>query len=565
MIAAADVAPRATRLFARSTSEGRGLAAWGRSVLGLGVPAGPAPRQRRGNDPGLRRAPEGVLPPASLLDVTHDAVCVFSLDGVIEFWSSAAEATYGWNAGEAVGRVGHALLQTILPVPLEQIDAQLMRTGRWEGELVHTRKDGTRATVASRWTLQRDAAAAPIAIIEAGHDVTQRKRLETERAELEACLLQAEKLASIGHCASGIAHDFNNILGAILGYGEIAKSKSRTGRPIETELNRVMQAGLRGVRLVERILDVMRSPVRNPTSVHVQSVVEEALRLLSASLPDGVRLEKALSAGDAALWGDPTQLHQVAMNLCTNALHAMPHGGVLSARLDRVAIQEPRTTVHGRLQAGEHVRLAVSDTGTGIARAVRDRIFEPFFTTGTARGTGLGLSLVQRIVEDWQGAIEFESREGVGTTFTVWLPTCGETVPPPVEDSSELPHGNGESVLIVDDEPALVRIAEETLAQLGYHPATFSSGVAALKAFRAEPWRYDIVLAEETMANLTGCQLAREIRKVRPDIPVMLMSGHRGAPMAAEAQAAEVTSILYKPLLSRDFAESIADALRRRA
>ncbi len=565
MIAADDVAPGATRLFARSFSEGGGLAAWGRSFLGLGGYAGTAPRQPMGDDHGLRRTPARALPIAGLLDVMHDAVSVFSLDGVIEYWNSAAEASYGWNAGEAVGRVGHALLKTIFPVPLDQIDAQLMRTGRWEGELVHTRKDGTRAAVASRWTLLRDAVSVPIAIVEASHDIAERKPPEAAPADVESRSRQAEKLESIGRCTSGIAHDFNNILGAILGFGEIAQRNARAGRPIDAELERVMQAGLRGMRLVERILDVSRSPVTNPVAVHVQSVVEEALRMLWASLPVGVRLEKALSVADAALWGDPTQLHQVAMNLCTNALNAMPQGGVLSVGLHRVAIPEPRTLAHGVLQPGPHVRLVVTDTGTGIAPAVQERIFEPFFTTDTVKGTGLGLAQVQRIVADWQGAIELESREGFGTTFIVWLPACGETAPPPVEDASELPYGHGESVLIVDDEAALVRIAEETIVQLGYRAAGFTSGTAALEAYRAEPWHYDLVLTDETMPDMTGCQLTREIRKLRRDIPVMLMSGHRGAHLVAGAQAAGVTRILYKPLLSRDIAESIAGALGARA
>ena len=401
---------------------------------------------------------------------------------------------------------------------------------------------------------------------ELNREMAERKRAEAGRIRLEQRLRQAEKMEAIGTLAGGIAHDFNNILGAILGYGEIAQGKANDGRRLDDELEQVMQAGQRGKRLVEHILAFSRSAVVDRVPVHVQSVVEETLQMLSASLPPGVRLEHALSAGDAALLGDATQLHQVVMNLCTNALQAMPQGGVLSVTLDRVALAEPRNSPHGVLRQGEHLRLRVSDTGSGIPRAMQERVFDPFFTTkGVGKGTGLGLSLVHGIVADWQGAIELASSEGAGTTFTIWLPACGETTPPPIEDVSALPHGNGESVLIVDDEAALVRIAEETLAQLGYDPAGFTSSLAALEAFRADPGSYDLVLTDETMPELTGSQLAREIRKLRPDVPIMLMSGYRGANLSAAAQAAGVTGILHKPLMSRDLAEAIASALSIRA
>ena len=502
------------------------------------------------------------VPLAYVLDQTSDAICVCGLGGVIEYWNRAAEALYGWRAEEAVGRVAQALLKTVYPAPLERIEAELRRTGGWQGELLHTKNDGTRVTVASRWALQRDDAGTPVAVIEADTDITDNKRLEAERVELEERLRQAEKMEAIGRCASGIAHDFNNILGAILGYGEAAQGKASSGRPVTDELEQVMLAGHRGRRLVEHILAFSRGRTGEREPVHVQSVVDETLRLVEVSLPAGVRLERKLGIGDAALAGDATLLHQVAMNLCTNAIHSMPRGGVIAVRLDIVAVVEPRVFSHGVLQPGEHVCLVVSDTGTGIPCRVQDRIFDPFFTTkGIGKGTGLGLSLVLGIVTDWNGAIEVVSREGTGTTFTVWLPTCGETAPPRVQVAADLPQGHGEAVMVVDAEPPLVRLAEETLAQLGYEPYGFHSSRAALEAFAADPERFDLVLADELMPELTGSQLAREIRRLRPDVPVMLMSGCCGPRPSAAAQAAGVDGILHKPLLSRDIAESLAHAL----
>jgi CheY-like chemotaxis protein len=326
----------------------------------------------------------------------------------------------------------------------------------------------------------------------------------------------------------------------------------------------VVQAGNRGKRLVEHILAFSRSGVGKRVAVHVQSVVEEALALLIASLPEGVRLEQRLAAGDAAILGDATQLHQVAMNLFTNAVQAMPRGGVVTVALERVELAEQRTLSHGVLEPGAYVRLAVSDTGTGIPRAALERIFDPFFTTkGVGKGTGLGLSLVHGIVTDYHGVIDVSTREGEGTTFTVWLPYGGEAQIPAAEEMAELPQGNGESVMIVDDERPLVRLAEETLAQLGYDPAGFESSVAALEAFRAEPQRYDVVLTDQTMPELTGTDLAGEIRRLRPEMPIVLMSGYKGGQLTALAQAAGVREILHKPLVSRDIAEALARALRR--
>jgi signal transduction histidine kinase len=387
-------------------------------------------------------------------------------------------------------------------------------------------------------------------------------RRERERKEMERQLQQAAKMEAIGRLAGGIAHDFNNILGAILGYGELAQ-KNLEGNAARRHIDQVMQAGARGKGLVERILAFSRSGLGERVPVHVQSVVEEALEILAASLHAGVRLEKRLHAGDTAVVGDATQLHQVAMNLCTNALQAMDQGGALTVALEKVAVPAHRLLSHGTLLPGPYVRLSVSDTGRGILPAVLERMFDPFFTTkGVGDGTGLGLSLVHGIVADFGGAIDVATQPGAGTTFTVWLPAAGETPRPLAESAGDLPHGNGETVMIVDDERALVALAEETLAALGYEPAGFDSSVAALEAFRAEPGRYDLVLTDETMPDLNGVELAREMRRVRPELPIVLMSGYSGAQLTERARAVGVAELLHKPLVRRDIAEALARVLR---
>jgi nitrogen-specific signal transduction histidine kinase/ActR/RegA family two-component response regulator len=395
-------------------------------------------------------------------------------------------------------------------------------------------------------------------------DVTEHKRAEEALQRSEQRLRQAEKMEEIGRLAGGIAHDFNNILGLILGYGEMAQNNLDEGGAARRHVDQVMLAGARGKGLVERILAFSRSGLGERVAVHVQSVVEETLELLTASQAAHVRLDAELDAGDTAVVGDATQFHQVAMNLCTNALQAMEHGGVLTVLLDRVAVPERRALSHGTLSPGPHVRLSVRDTGSGMPLAVFERMFDPFFTTkGVGDGTGLGLSVVHGIVADFGGAIDVTTQAGVGSTFTVWLPAAGETPRFVAKTPKEPPYGNGETVMIVDDQHSLVELTEETLAALGYEPVGFDSSVAALQAFRADPQRFDLVLTDQTMPDLNGVDLAREIRRVRPELPVVLMSGYSGAQLTERARAAGVADLLRKPLVRRDIAEALGRALRR--
>jgi predicted ATPase/signal transduction histidine kinase/ActR/RegA family two-component response regulator len=393
-------------------------------------------------------------------------------------------------------------------------------------------------------------------------DVSERKRAEEDQARLGQRLRQAEKMEAMGTLAGGIAHDFNNILGAILGYGELAQRAASEDSVVRRYLDNVMNAGGRGKALVERILTFSRSSVGGRSPVRVQAVIEETLELLAASLTRGIRLDKRLEASDAAVIGDATQLHQVAMNLFTNALQAMQHGGVLEVALDCADVAQERRLSHGNLAPGAYVRLCVSDTGSGIPPPVLDRMFDPFFTTkATGEGTGLGLSLVQAIVADLGGAIDVRTTVGQGTTFTIWLPSAGEAAIASVEVTAELPRGHGQTVMIVDDEKPLVALAEEILAELGYEPVGFSSGTVALEAFRAAPQRFDIVLTDETMPEIIGTEIAREIALLRPDMPIVLMSGYGGAQLQARARGVGIREVLRKPLQRKDIAECFGRVL----
>jgi len=501
-----------------------------------------------------------------LVDANIIGIITYDLDGRIIEANDAFLTMVGYDREDLVKRRLH--WTDLTPPEWRDRDER-----RWVPELKvsgtlqpfekeYFRRDGSRVPVLIGAATFEEKGNQGVAFV---LDLTERKRAEAEREKLEERLRQAEKMQAIGTLAGGIAHDFNNILGAILGFSELAQSKAGESGLLREQLDQVMQAGNRGKRLVEHILAFSRSGVGERIPVHVQSVVEEALDLLAASLPPTIRLEKILRGADAAVVGDATQLHQVTMNLCTNAVQAMPKGGVLTVTLERMDIEAARELAHGTLAPGPRIRLQVTDTGSGIPPAVLERMFDPFFTTKrVGEGTGLGLSLVHGIVANFGGAVDVDTREGAGTTFTVWLPASGETPAGMVDAAGVLPHGNGEAVMIVDDERPLVNIAEEMLAGLGYEPAGFSSSADALAAFRAEPDRYDIVLTDETMPDLTGTDLAREIRRLRADIPIVLMSGYSGPQLTERARSAGVSDILRKPLVSRDIADALARHLRAR-
>ena len=413
-----------------------------------------------------------------------------------------------------------------------------------------------------RWLRQRgialrDASGKAYRIVGSTGDVTERHKVEEEMGRLEQRLRLAQRLESMGTLAGGIAHDFNNILGAILGYGEMALRDATKGSRLRRDLDSIMAAGERGRSLVDRVLAFSRSAVGELVPVHVEAVVREALDQVAARLPENVTIAPRLRAGRAATLGDATQVHQVVTNLASNAAQAMPQGGVLSVSLEAAWLDAAKPATVGSLAAGDYLVLKVSDTGTGIPPKVLERMFDPFFTTKEVGvGSGLGLSLVHGIVTSAGGAIDIATELGKGTTFTVYLRRSGDAPEKRAEGSQPLLRGNGERVIVVDDEEPLVRLATETLEHLGYSPTGFTSSAAALAAFRANPGRFDAVLTDERMPGMSGSALMREVRGIRDDIPVVLMSGYVGV------GSVEADLVVKKPLSARDLATCIARALQ---
>ncbi|MEC5398579.1 PAS domain-containing protein [Uliginosibacterium sp. H1] len=417
--------------------------------------------------------------------------------------------------------------------------------------------DGTTRWVRLRGRCLRDASGAATRMIGSISDINVQKRTES-------ALQQARRLEAMGTLAGGIAHDFNNILGVILGYGEMALRGAASGSRLRRDLDNIMSAGERGRSLVDRILAFSRSGSIERVAVHVEAVVQESLDLLEATRPRHIRIHPALDAGVAAMQGDPTQIHQVVMNLVTNAMQAMPAGGTIDVTLGVSDASAALIITTGVLPPGRYIVLQVADTGSGIAPEVLERIFDPFFTTKEVGvGCGLGLSLVHGIVLNVGGGIDVRTVPDMGSTFAVYLPWCGEAEAGSVDTRELLPQGRGERVLLVDDEEALLRLTEETLQELGYAPSSFGSSLIALEAFRQDPAGFDAVLTDERMPGMTGTALIEQVRRMRPEIPVLLMSGYIGDLAARQSEDFPPDRILKKPLALADLAHSLAEALDR--
>ena len=401
-----------------------------------------------------------------------------------------------------------------------------------------------------------------ISIAESLGKIMERTVTEGEKLKLETQLQQAQKMEAIGTLAGGIAHDFNNILGGIIGYAELAKMKAPEGSNIIAYLDKMIKSSDRAADLIKQILTLSRQHKQKQRPVQARHIIKETLSLLRATLPTTIEIRQDLAKDAGVVNADPTQMHQVIMNLGTNAGHAMQeNGGVLEVTLANVELDDLSAGKHLDLAAGSYLRLTVSDTGHGMTSEIRERIFDPYFTTkDTGEGTGLGLSVAHGIVKTYGGTITVYSEPGEGTTFHVYLPIILELERE--EKESEEPHPTGsECILFIDDEEVLVEIGGQILEQLGYKVVTETSSVQALELFRAEPNRFDLVITDMTMPHMTGDKLARELMTIRPKIPIILCTGHSGLVSEAKAEEIGIKAFVMKPLVMRNLAETVRKVL----
>uniref|UniRef100_A0A7C3SHL5 histidine kinase n=1 Tax=Desulfobacca acetoxidans TaxID=60893 RepID=A0A7C3SHL5_9BACT len=393
-------------------------------------------------------------------------------------------------------------------------------------------------------------------------DITERKRNEEMAPKLEAQLRQAQRMEAIGTLAGGIAHDFNNILGVMLGYAEMALYSLKEDGDLKRKLQQILKAGQRGKDLVSQILAFSRpgKPERKP--IKVSPIIKETLKMLRATVPATIELVSQVDEEKDTILADPTQIHQVLLNLCANAAHAMREkGGVLEVAVQAVDLDEAAAAHYHELAPGPYVMIKVKDTGHGMSKEVMERIFDPFFTTkAPGEGTGMGLAVVHGILKAHGGAITVQSEPGKGTEFQVFLPRITESPAPGLRERPRPDKGFG-NILFVDDEEWLVEMWQEILENMGYEVEAYKSSHEALEAFRARPEKYHLVITDQTMAHMTGFELAKEMLRIRPDIPIILCTGYSEVVSPEKAKEAGIREYVMKPLSISELTGAIRRAL----
>ncbi|MBN2123448.1 MAG: PAS domain S-box protein [Deltaproteobacteria bacterium] len=398
-----------------------------------------------------------------------------------------------------------------------------------------------------------------------GRDITEVKQARQERVKIQKQLQQAQKMEAIGTLAGGIAHDFNNILGAIIGYaGMMEAFDIPKGSPMMAKIKEVLKAANRAKDLVEQILTFSRRTEQERRPIRIDHIVKEALKFLRSSLPTTIEIRQSIPDEELIALADPTQMHQVLMNLCTNAGHAMLEtGGRLEVHLSALDLDDQSVQRFPELRPGPHLKLTVSDTGHGMSSEVMERIFDPFFTTKKpGEGTGMGLAVVHGIVKSHDGIIIVESELAKGTVFQVIIPRIKmEAVETGIEADTSMPTGT-QRILFVDDEQILVDIGKKILERLGYEVAVETDSRKALEVFRSRPDRFDLVITDQTMPHMTGMELARKIRNIRTEIPVILCTGYSETATPERVEAAGIRELMYKPLNPSGLAQTVLKVLR---
>ncbi len=504
-----------------------------------------------------KQAAERLVTLAAAVEQAADDIMVTDAGGVITYVNAAFERTTGYSRTEAVGRSPRFLDSgRHEPAFYHSIDTTIASGQTWHGRFSNRTRDGQ--------TILQDASISPI-LDGAGHVVGQvsARRDVTRQLQLEEHAAQADKLEAIGTMAGGIAHDFNNILSAILGYTQMALRKCPEDSAIHHDLQAVLLGSRRAADLVKQILTFSRHQQRAEQPVQVSLIVKEAAKFLRASIPATVEIRTDIRT-DAVVLAEPTDLHRILINLCTNAALAMQdHGGLLELSLAEVALGEAFASKHPGVSPGWFVRLTVRDTGHGMTREVQARIFEPFFTTrGCGEGTGMGLAVVHGIVTRCHGVVTVESEPGRGTTFELHLPLVEHAAPAVRPPPEPLLAGTGR-ILVVDDEPLVAAMVVEQLNELGYQAAACSNGPEALERFAADPRAIDLVVTDMTMPGMTGDVLAQRLKALRPDLPVVLCTGYSDRISAETARSQGIDEFAMKPVAMTELSRLVRRALDR--
>ncbi|MHB8519853.1 MAG: PAS domain-containing hybrid sensor histidine kinase/response regulator [Limisphaerales bacterium] len=497
---------------------------------------------------------------ARLLDLAQDAIVVRDLERRVVYWNKGAERLYGWTAEEARGRPVTQLMYRGSSA-FEAARQELLQQGEWSGEMEHVTKQDLKVVVHSRWNLVVDEQGKPRSVLVINTDLTETKKLETQ-------FFHAQRLESIGTLASGIAHDLNNVLAPIL----MATEMLRTGGLDEDStkiLDTIHTSAQRGADIVQQVLTFARGAEGKKVRLQPGRVVTEVAKLLRQTLSKSITIKTEIAKDLWTVNVNATQLHQVLLNLCVNARDAMPEGGRIELTGGNAPLDENFVSMMPGAHPGPHVRLRVTDTGAGIPRAILAKIFDPFFTTKeVGKGTGLGLSTVQGIVRSLGGFVTVESEIGKGSTFDVYLPAAsGVATEECVSDVLAPADGRGELVLVVDDEAGIRDVTRRVLEKHRYQVITASDGAEALAVLSQNPFGVKVVLTDVVMPNLDGITLIRVLRRINPQIRIIVSSGAASAAAdggkGAELEALKVSAKLSKPYTTDELLAAMQKALRQ--
>ncbi|TVR59403.1 MAG: PAS domain S-box protein [Gemmatimonadales bacterium] len=495
---------------------------------------------------------------AELLDRAQDAILVLDREGTIIFWNAGAERIYGWGRDEVLGQSFRSLLHTAF----DTVDSALTRVtaeGDWTGELEQRRRDSSTIAVEGRWSLVRIENGEPHRILAIHTDITERKRLLAQ-------FLRAQRMESIGTLAGGIAHDLNNVLAPILLSIEMLKMESEDPDILET-LTTIESSAQRGADMVKQVLGFARGFDRTERVVDIRRVVSDLERVIRDAFPKSIEIRVEAPDGLWPVLADPTQLHQVLMNLAVNARDALPQGGTVRIALDNVVLDEHYATMSGEAEPGPHVRISVVDSGVGMSKQVMDQIFDPFFTTKeVGKGTGLGLSTVAAIVKAHGGFINVYSEPGNGTTFRLYFPAREEG---DGEESGsaeiELLRGDGEVILVVDDESSVREITKQTLQTFGYRVITARDGADAVAIYAQRGEEIDLVLTDMVMPIMDGPATIRALKRMDADVRIIAASGLGTNGGVARIVDSGIRHFLPKPYTADTLLEVIHRVLREEA
>jgi PAS domain S-box-containing protein len=491
-----------------------------------------------------------------------DSVTIINAeDGRCVDVNSAFTRLTGWTTEDVIGKTAADLDIWHNPNEREKLTAGIAQNGKVENLEANFRlKDGSVINALMSAVLIQLKNKPHILTIT--RDISDLKSAQKEREQLKTQLIQAQKMEAIGTLAGGIAHDFNNILGAIIGYSEMALYDTKKDSMEHYNIEQVLSAGHRAKDLVKQILAFSRKSEQDKNIISLATIVAEALKLLRASLPTTIEIRQNIEPNLDAIFADPTQMHQVVMNLCTNSAHAMgDKSGILKVELHNVDLNVKKAAKYPELNPGPYVKLSISDTGHGMDSATLERIFDPYFTTKEQdKGTGMGLAVVHGIIKGHGGVIRVQSTPGKGTRFDIIFPVMGRQMESETAELKALPTGN-ELILFIDDEETLIDLAESMLKKLGYRVETRTRPDKALEAFGAAPDKFDLVISDMTMPGMTGDSLASELMKIRPDIPVIICTGYSERINEQRAKDLGIKGLIMKPFTIRSLSRTVRDAL----